>query len=107
MCQVITDLTLQLGQANEKLAEAHPSVAILTLNLSQTWTQANRPPDRPPPGPIDVELMEKYGYYWTHGYKMKKGHNSTTWRYNKLDHNTESTRSNMMSGSTHNKGWEQ
>ena len=62
MYQVITDLTLQLGQANEKLAEAQSSIATLTSKLSQTWTRSNRPPDRHPPGPIGIKLMEKYGY---------------------------------------------
>ena len=38
MSQVITDLTLQLGQENAKLAEAQSSVATLTLKLSQNWT---------------------------------------------------------------------
>ena len=61
MPQVITNLTLQLGQANAKLAEAQSSVETLTLKLSQTWTRSNRPPDRPPPGPINMELMEKDG----------------------------------------------
>ena len=36
MSQVITDHTLQLEQANAKLAEAQSSVAMLTLKLSQT-----------------------------------------------------------------------
>ena len=36
--KVITDLTLQLGQENAKLAEAHYSVSALTLKLSKTWT---------------------------------------------------------------------
>ena len=107
MSQVIADITLQLGKANAKLAESQSSVATLTLKLSQTWTRANRPPDRPPPGPINMEIMEKDGYCWTHGYKMKKGHNSTTCQRQRRGHNTEATRSNTMGGSMRNKGWEQ
>ena len=75
--KTIADLTLQLGQANAKIAEAQSSIATLTSKLSQTWTQTNRPPTIPP-GPIDMTLMEKDGYCWSHGYKMKKCHNSTT-----------------------------
>ena len=67
MSQLITDLTLKLGQENAKLAEAQSSVATLTLKLSQNWTQANRPLDRHPPGTINMELMEKYGYCCSHG----------------------------------------
>ena len=62
MSKTTTDLTLQLGQANAKLAEAQSSIATLTSKLSNTWTRANRPPDRHPPEPIDMKLMEKYGY---------------------------------------------
>ena len=36
--QTITDLTLQLGQANAKLAEAQSSIATLTSKMSQTRT---------------------------------------------------------------------
>ena len=59
MSQVITDLTLQLGQANAKLAEAQSYITTLTSKLSQTWTRANRPPNRHPPRPIDMKLMKK------------------------------------------------
>ena len=107
MYQVITDLTLQLTQANAKLSEAQSSVATLTLRLSQTWTRANLPPDRPPPGTINMELMEKDGYCWTHGYKIKRGHKSSTCQIQRQGHNTEVTRSNTIGGTTRNKGWEQ
>ena len=66
MSNIITDLTLQLGQTNAKLAEAQSSIAALTAKLSQTWTQPNLPPTIPP-GPINMTLMEKDGYFWSHG----------------------------------------
>ena len=72
MSQIITDLTLQLGQANAKLAEAKSSIATLTSKLSQTWNLPNRPPTIHPPGSIDMKLMEKDGYCWSHGYKIEK-----------------------------------
>ena len=71
MSKTITDLTLQLGQANAKLAEAQSYIAMLTSKLSQTWTRPNRPPTIPP-GIIDMPLMEKDGYCWSHGYKIKR-----------------------------------
>ena len=36
--KTITDLTLQLGQANAKLIEAQSFIATLTSKLAQTWT---------------------------------------------------------------------
>ena len=80
MYKKITELTLQISQANAKLAEAQSSIATLTSKLAQTWTQTNRPPTVPP-GPINMKLMEKDGYCWSHGYKIKKVHNSTTCRF--------------------------
>ena len=106
MSNTITELTLQLGQASAKFAEAHSSIATLNSKLAQTWTRPNLPPTITP-GPIDMTLMEKDGYCWSHGYKMKKVHNSTTCRFQKQGHMTEATRSNTMGGTTRNKGWEQ
>ena len=102
MSQAITDLTLQLGQANTKRAEAQSSIATLTSKLSQPGTRPKYPP-----GPIDMKRMGKYGYCWSHGYKMKKGHNSATCRYKREGHNTTATRSNTMGGLTYSKGWDE
>ena len=44
MSHKITNLTLQLGQANAKLVEAQSSIAALTSELSQTWTRPKHPP---------------------------------------------------------------
>ena len=37
MSETITDLTLQLGQTNAKLAEAQSSIATLTLKTYPNW----------------------------------------------------------------------
>ena len=71
MSKTITDLTLQLMQANAKLAEAQSSIATLTSKLSQTGTRPNRPTTITT-GPIDMTLLEQYGYCWRQGFKMKK-----------------------------------
>ena len=67
MSQTITDLTLQLRQANAKIAEAQSSIAVITSKLPQTWNQPNRPPTIHPLVPIGMKLMEKDGYCWSHG----------------------------------------
>ena len=38
MSKTITNLTLQLGQANAKLAEVHSSIVTLTSKLVKNWT---------------------------------------------------------------------
>ena len=47
MPKTISDLTLQLGQANAKLAEAQSSIAALTSKLAQTGNRPNRPTKNP------------------------------------------------------------
>ena len=49
----MTDLTLQLGQANAKLAEAQSSIATITSKLAKTGTIPNRPTTSPN-GPVDM-----------------------------------------------------
>jgi len=46
------------------------------------------------------------GYCWTHGYRVKKGHDSTTCRDKAPGHKDAATRANTMNGSTNNKGWD-
>ena len=71
MSKTIADLTLQLRQANAKLTEAQSSIATLTSKLAKIGTIPNRPTTSLT-GPIDMNLMERDGYCWSHGFKCKK-----------------------------------
>ena len=93
MSKTITDLTLQLRQANAKLTEAQSSIATLTSKLAQNGNRPNRPTTIPT-GPIDMTLMVKDSYCWSHGFKMNKGQNRTTCRFKKQGNTTEATRNN-------------
>ena len=106
MSKTISDLTLQLGQANAKLEEAQSSIAKLTSKLAKTGTRPNRPTTSPT-GPIDMILMERDGYCWRYGFKCKKGHNSSTCEYQKQGHMTATTRNNTIDGIMWNKGCDQ
>ena len=106
MSKTIADLTLQLGQANTKLAEAQSSIATLTSKISKTGTRPNFPTTTPA-GTIDMITTEREGYYWSHGFKYKKGHNSSTCEYQKQGHMTAATRNNTMGRRMWNKRWDQ
>ena len=71
MSKTITNLMLQLGQANKKITEAQSSIATLTSKLSKTGTRPNCPTTIPT-GPVDMKHIERYGYFWSHGFKIKK-----------------------------------
>ena len=58
MSKTISDLTLQLGQENAKLAEVQSSIATLTSKLAQTENRPNLL-TKNPPVPVDMTLMEK------------------------------------------------
>ena len=104
MSKTIADLTLQLGQANMKIAEAQSSVATLTSKLAKTGTRPNRS-TKSPTGPSD-RTLEKDGYCWSHGFKITKGHSSSTCKNQKSGHTTAATRDNTMGGKLYNKGWD-
>ena len=103
MSKTIAYLTLQLGQANMKLAEAQSSIETLTSKLAQTGTRPNK-------STISRtrynNRLEKDGYCWRHGYKITKGHNSSNCENKKSSHMTAATRSNTMGGKLYNKGWD-
>ena len=97
MSKTISNLTLQLRQANAKLAEAQSSITTLTSKLAHTGNRPNRP-TKNPTGPVDMTLMEKDGYCWSHGFNMKKGHNSSTCTFQRPGQMNEATRINTMGG---------
>ena len=48
---------------------------------------------------------DKVGYCWSHGHKVKVGHNSSTCTSCKAGHQAEATRNNTLGGSTFNAGY--
>ena len=105
MSKTIADLTLQLRQANMKLTEAQSSIATLTSKLSKTGTRPNRSTTSPTV-PGDMTTIEKDGYCWSHGFKVVKGHNSSTCKKQKNVHMTAATKDNTMGGRLWNKDWD-
>ena len=103
MSKTIADLTLQLGQAKMKLAEAQSSIATLTSKLAKTGTRPNRSTTSPTKY---NDRLKKDGYWWSHGYKITKGHNSSNCKNKKSGHMTAATRNNTMGRKLYNKGWD-
>jgi hypothetical protein len=63
-------------------------------------TQQQRNGDRKP------SYLAVEGYCWTHGYRVRKGHDSANCKDKAGGHKDTATRANTMSGSVANKGWE-
>jgi hypothetical protein len=83
------------------------------------WTPAPGEPVHPPPGQPTGEKppgrpshwatvkppWDRTGYCWSHGFKVKMGHTSSTCTSRKTGHQTSATRTNTMGGCTFNTGW--
>ena len=63
-------------------------------------TQQPRHSDRKP------SYLAVDGYCWTHGYRVRKGHDSVTCKDKAEGHKDAATRANTMNGSAWTKGWE-
>ena len=49
--------------------------------------------------------MDPMRYCWTHGYKVRYGHNSATCTNKRKGHGDEANRKNIMGGSMQNRYW--
>ena len=63
------------------------------------------PPGRPSHWATVKPPWDRTGYCWSHGFKVKMGHPSSTCTSRKTGHQTSATRTNTMGGCTFNTGW--
>ena len=49
--------------------------------------------------------LDPKGYCWSHGWKVRKGHLSSTCSNRNTSHNATANRDNTKGGSDYNKGW--
>ena len=63
------------------------------------------PPSRPSHWATEKPAWDKTGYCWSHGFKVKIGHNSCTCTSRKAGHQPGATRAHTMGGSKINEGW--
>ena len=95
----ITSLTATvatLSAAYTLLAAGKPAPSHPTANTQTRTKDTNKKPG----------YLAVGGYCWSHGYRVRKGHDSATCREKKEGHKDEATRANTMNGSDANKGWE-
>jgi hypothetical protein len=87
----------------------------------QAWGLDPLPTAAPPvaPGPPQANALtqrpshwgaikpnwDKVGYCWTHGFRVKEGHNSTTCLSHCTGHQPGATRANIMGGSRYKEGY--
>jgi hypothetical protein len=108
-----------LAQLIENNATLTTSIATLTASvasLTTAYTILSAAKDNQPAPPgrkrnnttnnNRPSYLAVGGYCWTHGYQVRKGHDSATCRAKAEGHKDGATWANIMNGSTANKGWE-
>jgi len=95
-------LTANVGTLTTSIA-ALTSAYTLLANGHTPNTQPAAPTATPTVRRQPHPSLDPDGYCWTHGYRVKRGHNSASCTNKKEGHKDTATRANTMGGSTHNK----
>ena len=109
--QLIQTLELLQASMSRMFAHGNPLPALPPTTLTP-WA----PPTSAPPATGTAGLRpahwgqtkpdwDKLGYCWTHGYKVKVGHTSSTCQSRRHGHQPGATRTNRMGGSRVNDGF--
>ena len=84
------------SQDSDKLSELISRIDALQAKVDRT--------DKKAPSGIK---FEPNGYCWTHGYKLREGHSSSTCQKRAEGHVETASRRDTKGGSTKNKGWDE
>ena len=103
----------QLIENNATLTANVTSLTASVASLTATYAilAAGKPPARAPAAtaaarPARPSYLAANGYCWTHGYRVRIGHDSATCKDKGDGHKDGATRANTMGGSNNNKGWD-
>ena len=96
-----TTLTASITSLTASVASL--TAAYTLLSTGNTAAASTRPSNR---ARTSNRGLANKGYCWTHGYRVKEGHDSKTCKHKEEGHQDGATRANIMGGSTANKGWD-
>jgi hypothetical protein len=103
---VATNAMLTKAIADIQLSIARMCAAgVLTFHTTSSPTPVTEARVCPSHWSNTKPAWDKVGYCFTHGYKIKVGHNSSTCSARKTGHQPSAIRANIMSGSTYNTGY--
>ena len=98
LAKQITTLTVHLVPAQAKIA------TLTTQLATKTGGRGNRN-NNSTPSTEHFPGLDPKGYCWTHGWRVRKGHSSSTCSNQKTGHNATASHENTRGGSTYNQGW--
>jgi hypothetical protein len=114
LMQVLVDMQIAMGRMSPPMHAPPYSCTIPAWGFNPLPTAA--PPAAPGPPQVNALTQclshwgaikpnwDKMGYCWTHGFRVKVGHNSTTCLSRCTGHQPGATQGNIMGGSQYNKG---
>ena len=97
-------LTTNIATLTTSVASLTAAYTILAAATNTSQTPATR--RKRSGGTTANKTLAVGGYCWTHGYRVRKGHDGVTCKNKAEGHKDVATRANTMNGSTANKGWE-
>ena len=98
LTKTVEQLTTQMEQLQKSLREKDDRIDQLLKNITNATNATNSDNSNKRKRPDDTIWTDE-DYCWTHGYRIKKGHNSKNCKSRKEGHQEAATRSNNMNGS--------
>ena len=104
-CTTLSQLIENNATLTANVTSLTASVAALTAAYA-ILAAGHKAPTLPKAKDSKQSYLAVNGYCWTHGYRVRKGHDSATCKDKADGHKEAATRANTMNGSNNNKGWD-
>ena len=99
------DLTKQITTLTAHLVTAQAKIATLTAQLAAKTGGSGNCNNNSTSRIGNFPGLDPKGYCWRHGWRVRKGHLSSTCSKRKTGHNATASRENTKGGSDYNKVW--
>ena len=100
-----TNLAKQITTLTTHLVTAQAQIASLTAQLATKTGGKGNVSNNSTPITGHFPGLDPKGCCWTHGWRVRKRHSSSTCSNQKTSHNAMASRENTKGGSTYNHGW--
>ena len=100
-----TDLARHITTLTAHLVTAQGKITTLTAQLATKSGGSGNCNNHSNPSTGNFTGLDPKGYCWTHGWRVRKGHSSSTCSKWKTGHDATANRENTKGRSNYNKGW--
>ena len=100
-----TNLARQITTLAAHLVNAQDKITTLTVQLAAKGGGIGDCNNNSNTRTVNFPKLEPKGYCWSHKWRVRKGHSSSTCSKRKTGHDATANWENTKSGSGYNKGW--